>query len=89
LQYQFKREQVQVIDKSGTNINLSAKIIIYSYELAVKSLDQIRNIQTVIADEAHYLKNHNAKRTESLMPFLTTRKRVFLLTGTPALAKPR
>ena len=28
-------------------------------------------------------------RTQQLLPFLCGRKRIFLLTGTPALAKPR
>jgi SWI/SNF-related matrix-associated actin-dependent regulator 1 of chromatin subfamily A len=43
----------------------------------------------VIADEAHYLKNSGNKRSDTLMPYLSGRKRVILLTGTPALAKPR
>ncbi len=43
----------------------------------------------MIADEAHYLKNTGSMRTQQLLPFLCGRKRIFLLTGTPALAKPR
>jgi SWI/SNF-related matrix-associated actin-dependent regulator 1 of chromatin subfamily A len=43
----------------------------------------------VICDEAHYLKNPDTNRCELLVPFLSQKKRVFLLTGTPALAKPR
>ena len=43
----------------------------------------------IICDEAHYLKNKEAKRTLSLLPHLRTRKRVILLTGTPAFAKPK
>jgi len=43
----------------------------------------------VICDEAHYLKNPDTSRCTQLMPFLTQKKRIFLLTGTPALAKPK
>lgn len=49
----------------------------------------LESFQIVVADEAHYLKNTGNKRTDTLMPFLSTRKRVILLSGTPALAKPR
>jgi SWI/SNF-related matrix-associated actin-dependent regulator 1 of chromatin subfamily A len=45
--------------------------------------------KVVIADEAHYLKNTGNKRSDILNPFLSARRRVILLTGTPALAKPR
>ncbi len=47
------------------------------------------DIKAVIADEAHYLKNTGNKRSDILTPYLSSRKRVVLLTGTPALAKPR
>lgn len=47
------------------------------------------NPQVIICDEAHYLKNQEAKRTLALLPFLKNRKRVILLTGTPAFAKPK
>jgi len=47
------------------------------------------SFKAVIADEAHYLKNTGNKRSDILTPFLSSRKRVILLTGTPALAKPR
>jgi len=43
----------------------------------------------VIADEAHYLKNLQALRTKKLSPILKQCKRVILLTGTPALSKPK
>ena len=43
----------------------------------------------MICDEAHYIKNQEAKRTLALLPFLRKSKRVFLLTGTPAFAKPK
>ena len=41
-----------------------------------------------ICDEAHYLKGHNSKRSQSLVPVLTRIKRLILLSGTPMLARP-
>lgn len=40
-------------------------------------------------DEAHFLKNNLAKRTEILIPILRLCTRVIMLTGTPALANPK
>lgn len=81
---------MQVVEKFGQTINWdTAKIVIYSYDVAAKSIDTLSKFQIVIADEAHYLKNDAAKRTENIVPLLVTRKRIFLLSGTPALAKPR
>lgn len=40
----------------------------------------------VIADESHYLKNADAKRTKSVVPILQNAKRAILLTGTATLS---
>lgn len=76
-------------NKGGRPINESAKAIIVSYDLAWKIREQLEHVKAVIADEAHYLKNSGNKRSDMLTPYLSTRRRVVLLTGTPALAKPR
>ncbi|XP_033624550.1 DNA annealing helicase and endonuclease ZRANB3-like [Asterias rubens] len=81
---------------SGTDIrNIpSAKISIIGYGLlriASKTLVGAlteQKFQVVIVDESHYLKNRQAARTKLLVPLLHTAKRVILLTGTPALARP-
>ena len=44
--------------------------------------------QIVIADEAHYLKSRESKRSQVLVPILKKFKRVLLLTGTPMLGCP-
>ncbi len=48
------------------------KILILSYDLAGKYQEILRkiNFNIAIADEAHYLKNPIAKRTEVLVPIL-------------------
>jgi SWI/SNF-related matrix-associated actin-dependent regulator 1 of chromatin subfamily A len=85
-----KREEILVVEKfSGAIPERGVKIVIFSYEVAAKSIEMLGRFTVVIADEAHYLKNSSAKRTLNLVPFLMSRKRVFLLSGTPALAKPR
>ena len=43
----------------------------------------------VIVDESHYIKDSTAKRTKAALPILKTAKRCFLLTGTPALNRPK
>lgn len=63
--------------------------MIISYDLAWRMKDMFENVKVVIADEAHYLKGQDSKRSLALVPFLSSRKRVILLTGTPAFAKPR
>ncbi|XP_049398864.1 uncharacterized protein LOC125862781 [Solanum stenotomum] len=45
-------------------------------------------IQVVIADESHFLKNAQAKRTSASLPLLQKAQYVILLSGTPALSRP-
>jgi SWI/SNF-related matrix-associated actin-dependent regulator 1 of chromatin subfamily A len=46
-------------------------------------------IKAIIADEVHFLKNVSTKRTTNLTPLLRQSQILILLTGTPALAKPK
>jgi SWI/SNF-related matrix-associated actin-dependent regulator 1 of chromatin subfamily A len=55
----------------------------------VHHLEKFDKLKIAIADEAHHLKSHTAKRSQALVPFLRRMRHVVLLTGTPALAKPR
>jgi len=47
-----------------------------------------KNFNAVIADEAHYLKSRDAKRSKVLAPILTHAKRCVLISGTPMLNRP-
>ena len=49
---------------------------------------KVLNLQCIIADEAHYLKSKDAKRSQNLIPILKAAKRVMLLSGTPILSRP-
>lgn len=61
-----------------------------SYDLAHKKQQELqkRNFKVFIADEVHYLKSREAKRTKALIPILTAAKRVILISGTPMLNRP-
>jgi SWI/SNF-related matrix-associated actin-dependent regulator 1 of chromatin subfamily A len=65
-------------------------IYIMSYDLASKKGDEImeKQFKVAIADEAHYLKSRDAKRTKTLIPILTSCKRVILISGTPMISRP-
>jgi len=83
------KHEVQVYIKGNTPIRENIKAFIISYDMAWKMKEQLELFKVAIADEAHYLKNTGSKRSDFLCPFLTSRKRVILLSGTPALARPR
>jgi len=61
-----------------------------SYDLATKRyIDlQQKDFNAIIADEAHFLKSQDSKRSKNLIPVLQSSKRVILLSGTPVLNKP-
>jgi hypothetical protein len=44
--------------------------------------------QVVIADESHFLKNGQAKRTSACLPVIKKAQYAILLSGTPALSRP-
>jgi SWI/SNF-related matrix-associated actin-dependent regulator 1 of chromatin subfamily A len=47
------------------------------------------HFKVAIADEAHYLKSLSSQRSVACVPLLKACKHVILLTGTPALSKPK
>ena len=49
---------------------------------------QQKNFNAVIADEAHFLKSRDSKRSKNLIPIIQAAKRVVLLSGTPILNRP-
>jgi SWI/SNF-related matrix-associated actin-dependent regulator 1 of chromatin subfamily A len=79
-----------VVDSKTERICSKASFTIISYSLAKKMAELIQKLkyQIVIADEAHYLKSRESKRSKSLVPLLYKMKRVLLLTGTPMLGRP-
>lgn len=69
------------------------KIVVATYSLLQKRSASARclqdfKFQCVIADESHNLKQKDSQRTKLAMPLLQGAKRLALLSGTPALARP-
>jgi SWI/SNF-related matrix-associated actin-dependent regulator 1 of chromatin subfamily A len=61
-----------------------------SYDLATRRADELikHGFKSVIADEAHYLKSRDAKRSLKLIPIFSNAKRCILISGTPMLSRP-
>jgi len=69
------------------------KIVVATYSLLQKRSAAARVLQQfefacVIADESHNLKQKTSQRTQLALPLLQNAKRLLLLSGTPALARP-
>lgn len=68
--------------QSGRDV-VSGVVVIVSYDLAMRLQDALEEakFKVIICDEAHYLKNDTAKRTQVIVPLLRQAKRALLLTG--------
>eukprot|EP01022_Parablepharisma_sp_SALTPOND_P029228 TRINITY_DN728_c0_g1_i12.p1 TRINITY_DN728_c0_g1~~TRINITY_DN728_c0_g1_i12.p1 ORF type:complete len:603 (-),score=97.59 TRINITY_DN728_c0_g1_i12:519-2327(-) len=84
------KDEIEVISCSKKAFTSRSQIYIMSFDMAknVEKLLETRTFNVAIADEAHYLKSRDAKRTKILSPLLMGCKRVILLSGTPMLARP-
>ena len=81
---------IQIFKTSKDQFKNGEKFYIMSYDLTIKLEQKImdKKFNFIIADEAHYLKSPDAKRTKCLIPIIQKSKRVLLLTGTPILSRP-
>ncbi|KAH7428525.1 hypothetical protein KP509_09G005400 [Ceratopteris richardii] len=85
------KEGFNIVQSTGSKVvRLDGLFNIVSYELVSKLQNEIAEVdfQVIIADEAHYMKNAQAKRTLACVPLLQRSKYSLLLTGTPALSRP-
>ncbi|CAH2036084.1 unnamed protein product [Thlaspi arvense] len=76
-------------DIVGT-IHLDGVFNIISYDMVTK-LDKLLmalDFKVVIADESHFLKSAQAKRTTASLPVIKKAQYAILLSGTPALSRP-
>ncbi|XP_075656341.1 uncharacterized protein LOC142626404 isoform X2 [Castanea sativa] len=71
-------------------IRLDGLFNIISYDVVPKlqNLLMASEFKVVIADESHFLKNAQAKRTTASLPVIKKAKYALLLSGTPALSRP-
>ncbi len=63
--------------------------LIVSYNFLDKMELSDGRYRVVVVDESHYIKDGAAKRTKAAMPVLKEARRCLLLTGTPALNRPK
>jgi len=75
------------IKKSRIKIVIATYSILQNRSAASRVLQQFK-FKCIIADESHNLKEKNSQRCKLAMPMLQNAKRLMLLTGTPALARP-
>lgn len=75
---------------SKQTVRLDGVFNIISYELVSKLQEILVNsdFKIVIADESHYMKNPQAKRTNACIPLFQKAEYRILLSGTPALSRP-
>ncbi|PON93088.1 chromatin remodeling factor [Trema orientale] len=71
-------------------IHLDGLFNILSYDAVPKLQNLLMSLEfkVVIADESHFLKNAQAKRTTSTLPVIKQAQYAILLSGTPALSRP-
>jgi SWI/SNF-related matrix-associated actin-dependent regulator 1 of chromatin subfamily A len=79
-----------VYSNTKGDFNLDGVFNVISYDVVPKIKDMLLDLdfKIVIADESHFLKNAQAKRTMHSLPVLQKAKYVVLLSGTPALSRP-
>jgi SNF2 family DNA or RNA helicase len=86
--------EVVIMKTSSSPIYLTTKILIVSYDLAkspavtLKIQNHKKTFGVAIADEAHMLKSVDSLRSQRCVPLLSSCKRVFVLSGTPAISVP-
>ncbi len=87
-------EDLVVIISSDTDTDLErAAWIIVNYDILAKRpmlKEKVEDgtIETIILDEAHYIKNSAAVRTKATLAIVEKAKQVYCLTGTPVMNKP-
>ena len=83
-------KDIQIVKSGKDEFLCDEKFYIISYDLTIKFEQKLidKQFNFIIADEAHYLKSLDAKRTKCLLPIIQKSKRILLLTGTPILSKP-
>lgn len=87
----IKDEDIRVINKGSQKPSRMITIASYDYtikqEQAIKDYLGFRGV--LLIDEAHNMKNPEAKRTEALMRICHVVKRLAIITGTPFLSRPK
>ncbi len=91
----FAEDKIDVIDSGPERmVDIHASWVIINYDMLEKYneqiLDMIKNgeIETVILDEAHYIKGSDTIRAKLALKICEKAERVYMLTGTPVMNRP-
>ncbi|CAK7327448.1 unnamed protein product [Dovyalis caffra] len=84
------RAGFNLVSSSRSTIHLDGLFNIISYDVVPKLQNKLvaSEFKVVIADESHFLKNAQAKRTTASLPVIKKAQYALLLSGTPALSRP-
>ncbi|XP_021607342.1 SWI/SNF-related matrix-associated actin-dependent regulator of chromatin subfamily A-like protein 1 isoform X2 [Manihot esculenta] len=74
--------------KDNTRIDGLFNIISYDVVPKLQNVLMASEFKVVIADESHFMKNAQAKRTTASLPVIKKAQYAILLSGTPALSRP-
>lgn len=79
-----------VASNTKSSVHLDGLFNIISYDVVPKLQNVLMSsdFKLVIADESHFLKNAQAKRTTATLPVIKKARYAMLLSGTPALSRP-
>ncbi|XP_031285770.1 SWI/SNF-related matrix-associated actin-dependent regulator of chromatin subfamily A-like protein 1 isoform X1 [Pistacia vera] len=79
-----------VSSSTKSTVHLDGLFNIISYDVVPKLQNVLiaTDFKVVIADESHFLKNAQAKRTTAALPIIKKAQYAILLSGTPALSRP-
>ena len=76
--------------KDASHVPSGAQFLIVSYNFVPKMEVVLQRFTgCVVLDESHYIKDNSAQRTKATVPVVKRCRRAFLLTGTPALNRPK
>lgn len=86
----MKNPNVQVLYGEEPNIPLTGDILIINYDVLSHWVNELNKIkaQVFIADECHYFKNNQTKRTKAVKQIAKHIPHVICLSGTPIVNRP-
>jgi SWI/SNF-related matrix-associated actin-dependent regulator 1 of chromatin subfamily A len=89
---EFKRwiPGVSISVINGKNNDYSADVIIISYDLLNRRMDDLKNVdfKAIVLDESHYIKNKKALRSKACLELSEKIPVKICLTGTPIVNRP-
>ena len=85
-----KPTTITYVEGRSFDISRCGRIVVINYDILVDHIDALaqRKWDLVVCDEAHMLKNHEAKRAKAFFSSLIGANRLLFLTGSPIMNRP-